>query len=61
MDIMGNRISPDMILPKYQYLHEIVRKAVKALMKCISHVLFPDPELVYITVLFASWLIRREN
>lgn len=47
-----------MILPKYQYLHEIVRRAVRPYeiyLKCT----FPDPELVYITVLFASWLHKE--
>lgn len=59
--LYGYHVEPDitdMILPKYQYLHEIVRKAVEpyeAYLCCD----FPDPELVYITVLFASWLHKE--
>lgn len=48
----------DMILPKYQYLHEIVRKAVRPYEVYLTCT-FPDPELVYITVLFASWLHKE--
>ena len=57
----GYHVEPDitdMILPKYQYLHEIVRKAVRPYEVYLTCT-FPDPELVYITVLFASWLHKE--
>ena len=57
----GYHVEPDitaMVLPKYQHLHEIVRKAVKQYEEYI-HCTFPDAELVYITVLFASWLQKE--
>lgn len=57
----GYHVEPDisdMILPKYQYLHEIVRRAVKPYEDYL-HCGFPDAELVYITVLLASWLQKE--
>ena len=58
----GYHVEPDitdMILPKYQYLHEIVRKGRKAPMKCISHVLFRTLSLCILRFSFASWLHRE--
>lgn len=57
----GYHVEPDitdMILPKYQYLQEIVRKAVnpyERYLKCK----FPESELVYITLLFAACLHKE--
>lgn len=55
-------VQPDiteMVLPQYQYLHEMIKKASKAFAQMLEEEI-PDKELVYITVLFGAWL-RREG
>lgn len=49
----------DMVLPQYNSLHAVVRKAVAPFEKLVGAE-FPDEELVYITALFGAWL-RREG
>lgn len=49
----------DMVLPQYNSLHAVVRKAVAPFEK-LAGAEFPDEELVYITALFGAWL-RREG
>lgn len=49
----------DMVLPQYNSLHAVVRKAVVPFEKLVGAE-FPDEELVYITALFGAWL-RREG
>jgi len=49
----------DLILPKHNYLHEIVKKAVYPLEEMLGKKL-PEEELAYFTLLFGGWL-RREG
>jgi len=49
----------DMILPKYQYLHEIVKLSVFPLETLLGETM-PDRETIYITALIGAWL-RKEG
>lgn len=48
----------DMILPYHNYLHEIVKKASVSFEQMLQKAV-PEEELVYITLLFGSWLKRE--
>lgn len=49
----------DLVLPQYEHLHSLVRRAAKPFEIMLGKAI-PDDELIYITVLFGSWL-RREG
>lgn len=49
----------ELVLPQYEYLHNLVRRAAKPFEAMLGKEI-PDDELIYITVLFGSWL-RREG
>ena len=49
----------DMILPRYQYLHEMIRIATSTLEDILQQKV-PERELIYITALIGAWL-RKEG
>lgn len=52
-----NSIS-DMILPKHNYLHEIVKKGIYPFEEMLGKKM-PEEEIAYITLLFGSWMKRE--